>query len=99
MRRYRFFPLAAAAALAVVLSLPLFVKKQADPEPSEPGTVYRLREYQGKLAVFLVGESDPQQIIDLDIRLLPPYDQGQLRTGIPAQGEAELARLIEDYTS
>ena len=63
------------------------------------GAAYRLREYQGKLAVFQAGESEPQQILDLDVSLLPPYDQGQLRAGITAQGEEELARLLEDYTS
>lgn len=72
--------------------------KQPEAGTTSPAA-YRLREYQGKLAVFRAGESEPQQILDLDVSLLPPYDQGQLRAGIAAQGEEELARLLEDYTS
>ena len=65
----------------------------------EPADAYLLREYEGKLAVFERGEEAPSQVFDLDIRLLPPYDQGLLQAGIGAADEKELARLLEDYTS
>ena len=41
----------------------------------------------------------PQEVIDVPISLLPPYDQAQLRSGVPAANDAELSRLLEDYTS
>ena len=66
-------------------------------EPSQPA--YTLREYDGKLGVFPAGSDTPSQVIDIPISLLPPYDQAELQSGVSAADDAELARLLEDYTS
>lgn len=66
---------------------------------SASSPAYWLREYEGKLAVFEAGAPQPVQIIDLDVRTLPPYDQGLLQAGIAAESRQELSRLLEDYTS
>lgn len=71
----------------------------AEAEPPAPHPAYTLREYDGRLAVFEAGEEEPVRVLDLEVRLLPPYDQGLLRTGIEAADEQELRRLLEDYTS
>lgn len=68
-------------------------------ESSISSPMYWLREYEGRLAVFRDGTDTPVQIIDLDVRTLPPYDQGLLQSGIAADSEQELSRLLEDYTS
>lgn len=61
--------------------------------------VYILKAYDGKLAVYLEGESAPQKIYDTFISALPEYDRALLSTGITVVGEEALARRIEDYTS
>ena len=66
-------------------------------EASQPA--YILREYDGKLGVFPAGSDAPRDVIDIPISLLPPYDQAELRSGVPAADDAELSRLLEDYTS
>lgn len=68
-------------------------------ESTASAPAYWLREYEGKLAVFEEGTPQPVQIIDLDVRTLPPYDQGLLQAGIAADSRQELSRLLEDYTS
>ena len=43
------------------------------PEPSQPA--YVLREYDGKLGVFPADSDTPQEVIDVPISLLPPYNR------------------------
>ena len=92
---------AGAAALLAAGLLFLFgtVRVPAEAESSPSAPAYSLREHEGKLAVFETGREEPLRILDLDVRMLPPYDQGLLRAGIDAADERELARLLEDYTS
>ena len=60
--------------------------RAVQPEEDAPAPAYWLKEYNGR-------------IIDLDVRTLPPYDQGLLQAGIAAGDRQELSRLLEDYTS
>ena len=92
----------AGAAGLLAAGLMLFfgaMRVPAETEPPAPQPAYTLREFDGRLAVFAAGEEEPIQVLDLDIRLLPPYDQGLLRAGIDTADEQELQRLLEDYTS
>ena len=57
-----------------------------------------MREYEGQLAVF--NEDDTlYQIYDVNVALLPEYDQKLLQSGISILGADELRARIEDYTS
>ena len=68
------------------------------PEPDlEP--VYILREWKGYIAVFVEGESEPQLVLEQQVRFLPDIDRLHLQEGITVKGRAELAALIEDYIS
>ncbi len=66
---------------------------------SAPDAQYYLREYQGKLAVFLPEKSVPEKVFDVYLSTLPPYDRGQLQMGVPVADFEELVQRIEDYIS
>ena len=66
------------------------------------GAQYLLKEQDGKLAVYAMPwkEGDPpQMVLDVPLSTLPPYDQGQLRIGVPIRDYEELVQRIEDYIS
>ncbi len=86
------------AALFSVFLLILGGGAASDP-PDEPAPAYILREYRGKLGVFRPGAGKPEELLDLPLSLLPPYDQAALREGVPVADEAALTRALEDYTS
>lgn len=60
---------------------------------------YVLREKDGRLAVFLKGQEEPQMVLDVSVRVLPEYDQRQLETGIYVADYQALVQLIEDFIS
>lgn len=60
---------------------------------------YYLREYQGKLAVFLPDQQTPEIVFDVYLSTLPAYDRGQLQLGVPVRDYEELVKRIEDYIS
>ncbi|HOD02299.1 MAG: hypothetical protein BWY46_01979 [Firmicutes bacterium ADurb.Bin300] len=61
-------------------------------------SVYTLKEYNGKLAVFETGTDCPLEVFSIFVSSLPETDRDMLKTGIGANTKAELLRLIEDYT-
>lgn len=75
--------------------------KQSEPvvEQTPEEDIYMLKEYDGKLAVFVEGEEEPQDIFNVYIKTLPAFDQGQLHQGIKVESYGELLSLIEDYIS
>ena len=96
-----------AAALLLLAGVLLFRESR---QPASPDTnfvqdttpaqsVYWIREYQGKLAVYRGNAAAPYQIHDVYVSTLPEYDQELLREGVPAYSQAQLDRLLEDYTS
>ncbi len=65
---------------------------------SAPKTVYLIKEYNGKIAVFLNNEPNPINILESPfVRDLPEYDQRILKEGIIAQSNQELLKILEDY--
>ncbi len=100
----RWIPLSAAAAAAAMTALFaafffFFAGGGISEAEAAPQPAYILREYRGRLGVFTPGSDAPKQVVDLPLSLLPPWDQAELRTGIPVSGDAELSRALEDYTS
>ncbi len=61
-------------------------------------SVYTLKEFNGKLAVFETGTDSPLEVFSILVSSLPEGDRDMLKTGIKANTKAELLRLIEDYT-
>lgn len=66
---------------------------------SGPQSRYLIKNHGGRLAVFQAQEQSPLLVFDVYISTLPEYDQQLLQEGIPAEGEEQLTRLIEDYVS
>ena len=60
---------------------------------------YKLKEYEGNLAVFKNDSISPIKITSISIENLPPTDQQMLKDGIEASSEEELNTLLEDYGS
>lgn len=76
------------------------VSGEAVTEPElQEDYLYILREREGRLAVFRRGESEPQMIFDVPVRVLPQADQYQLAEGIRVKDYQTLVRRIEDYIS
>jgi hypothetical protein len=60
---------------------------------------YRLAGKDGKLAVFIIGKTEPELVFDIYLHHLPDVDRLRLEEGIEVQDYQQLLRLIEDYTS
>ena len=75
----------------------------ADAERQQSATTavaYVVKEWEGKLAVFRQGESNPEMVYeDVTVMTLPPEEQKRLQEGIRLSDRASLNRLLEDYTS
>lgn len=59
---------------------------------------YIMGEYEGQLAIFNE-DGTLYKIYEINLSLLPEYDQKLLKNGIEIVGEDELRARIEDYTS
>lgn len=61
---------------------------------------YVVREWDGRLAVFIKGQTNPDMIYeDVAVASLPQAEQERLREGIEVPDRSALNRLLEDYTS
>lgn len=69
------------------------------PEPVVPAAKYLLQGYRGKIAVFFVGKTEPEVVLDRYLHHLPDLDRAKLEEGIPVADYAKLLQLLEDYTS
>lgn len=70
------------------------------PEESEPEYMYMIKEYEGRVAVFLAsGQGEPVTVFDTLVKYLPDYDRALLEEGIPVKDYQELVDRVEDYIS
>ena len=53
----------------------------------------------GKLAIYNHGSSTPAQVLPYDAGLFTITDRQTLANGIPFSTDAELNKLLEDFTS
>ena len=58
-----------------------------------------LREFDGKLALFVGEGRYPKKVYDLFVRSLPLEDRTRLSAGIEVSSEEVLKSLLEDFTS
>lgn len=97
-------------ATASVLLLAVFVatafslgakyeKATPPPETTSPSPLYTLSQYDGKLALFKRGYSMPVEIYEVYLSSLPQDEQSKIKSGISAQTDEEILKIIEDYTS
>lgn len=75
------------------------VKNTPTTAPVAAFTPQTLGIWQGKLARFEGDDSIPTEVYDVVIATLPFEAQQQLAQGITVVSEAELAALLENYTS
>lgn len=74
----------------------------AAPEPArppEPQPLCELGVWQGNVAVFSPGASQPQQVTETPAASLPAADQEALEKRLPVYDREALASLLEDYGS
>ncbi len=71
--------------------------QQLKTAPAVPEALCIVKEYGGKIAVFLPDATTPSQILpDPYVRDLPETDRTMLQTGISIYSAEQLQRLIED---
>lgn len=58
---------------------------------------YLITVYDGKIGVFLNGDTKPFLTADVEVYLLPQEDQEILRKGIRAQSITAVKGVLEDY--
>lgn len=97
--------IAAAITLLCVSALATVVVRQTAASAPSPhaetthATPYRvLREWNGKLAVFLPESSTPETVYEVWVSTLPEEEQARLHAGVEVAGNEELLSLLEDYT-
>lgn len=75
------------------------VKKECKLETKETKQNYKLKEYEGNIAVFKEGSNFPIKTTSISVKELPQADRDMLKEGINASSEEELSALLEDYGS
>ncbi len=88
------------AGVAGLLSLSAGDGKHIEqPTVTSAAPKYTFSVYQGKLALFEQGYAMPVEIYDVYLDTLPPEEQVKIENGIFAESDAEIQKIIEDYTS
>lgn len=64
-----------------------------------PTPLYTFSQYEGRLALYQRGYAMPVEIYDVYLDTFPEEEQKRILAGIPAESDAEIQKIIEDYTS
>ena len=67
------------------------------PELEQPART--VREYGGRIGVFMGESSTPYRVIDYDVSLLSDLDRQALQEGVVIGSDYELLRFIEDIAT
>ena len=59
--------------------------------------IYTVKEYCGKIGIFVQGKDAPSAVLDVYVFTLPEADRKMLNEGFDVS-EAEIYSVIEDYT-
>ena len=84
---------ALAFCAAAFLTVSAIIESTA-PDGSEK---YIMRDYNGRIAVFVYGEDEPQEVFDVS-HPLPRGEAERVYKGITVEGDEALQKLIEDFT-
>lgn len=71
----------------------------SDENPTKYSAEYKIAEHSGKLAIYKNDSAVPVKIYNIYLENLPESDRQEIKKGITCKDDAELRRLIEDYTS
>ncbi|MBQ8027107.1 MAG: hypothetical protein IJ261_03215 [Clostridia bacterium] len=82
---------------SVLISAGVKNKKTADSETSTVGYKYTICEYNGKVAVFSYGNSEPETVLDCMLNCLPESEIENIRNGIHVSDDLQLQQLIEAF--
>jgi steroid 5-alpha reductase family enzyme len=102
-----YFIIMTAAAIAgyiVICSLGQTIHKEKEYLKQEAAAASELpvyctvREMGGKLAVFRRDPEVPYMTLDVRISMLSDHDREQFEQGVELHSEAELKKLIEDFS-
>jgi hypothetical protein len=85
---------ALAFCAAAFLTVSAIIESTA-PDGSEK---YIMRDYNGRIAVFVYGEEEPQEVFDVFTSSLPRGEAERVYKGITVEGDEALQKLIEDFT-
>ena len=81
------------ALLFVVLRFLLPRGAEAEAPPR-----YTIGDWEGQVAVFEGAHTHPMQVYDVAVSTLPEELRRRIARGVPAENEAQLSVLLEDYT-
>lgn len=63
------------------------------------GENYLIKEYDGRIGVFTLGDTQPIRVIQVYVAYLPERDRCDLKEGIYVNGILRLEKIIEDLRS
>ena len=74
-------------------------KREIEELTDNTPTYYTVKEYDGKVTIFRNEDTQPLNIYDSYVSVLPQSDQEKLKSGITVSNTDDLQKVIEDYTS
>ncbi len=103
---YRFKKLVIFSVFSLFILATLFIQLNNDIEKREieeltdnTPTYYTIKEHDGKVAIFRNDDTQPFNVYDSYVSVLPQSDQEKLKSGITVSNTEDLQQVIEDYTS
>ena len=66
--------------------------------PAAQTVKYTVKEYRGKIAVFVGNEDIPVKVLDIDTNGLREYDRAQFEKGITLDSMRDVLLLEEDFS-
>lgn len=72
---------------------------QKESTTQESRALYTLSDYKGKIALYKSGYAMPVEIYDVYVESLPQEERAKIESGISAQSDSEIIKIIEAYTS
>ena len=82
-----------------LIAISIYTMKNTIPTPADTPTqtMYVVKEYGGKVAVFSPDETEPMAVYEVYVHLLPENDIEILRKGIEVDDDYTLMKTLEDF--
>lgn len=77
----------------------IYNEKETDEQSDEQNQVYIIKAENGRLTVYIKGESTPYLQTDASVQALPKGDILRLEKGVEVTGKENLKKYLEDYCS
>ena len=95
-------PIIALMSLATLIVSNNFNKKPEKINNTVETTLiyyYTLRDYNGRIALFVNDNEAPKETFEVFTNTLPEEDASKIKKGIIVKNEAELQKILEEYIS